>query len=415
MSKSRKVNKKSVVVAEKNPERDSGSPIMASSFGSEEFSKAYDECASGQFADHYRSYGLDCEHEIPHGIIKDRSQHFNSIIKLDEIAKKVVKKPVVDALSNWRDSNYDWEEALGIDITVQRACQFARFYGCSVVLPILKNSEGKIIPQNRPLESVLSTESGVFVDKIIFSKENLKFEGEIETDFYKPWYGYPKKIRVGDRVVHPSRVAFFGDILDTFFIAIKGDLADYHESRRRLAIAVRRNTGIILKSDFSKIAAFLTAKKEVGASAPTLEEITTARARSLYQNINDVNAAVINQEEEVTFYEQTNIDDLIKNVENSMQILTATSDMPLSQLFGKLQSTGMSNGGATEFLNYNQSLDSWRVEFANTGLAQLDHIMSRVTGEKIKKWKWNETKAEELWKMVNEQASKSTAEKQGES
>jgi len=399
MSKARTINKRH---AKKKAAKAVEGQIMASGFGSKEFSKAYDECASGELADAYRSYQYDCDGHIASTIIKERSEHFRKFLRSDEVARKILNGPVVDALANWRNSNYAWEDELGVPIVVQNAAKFARRFGCSVILPILKNADGRIIPANRPLENILD-EGPITVDKLIYSKENLTIEGEIETDFYKPWYGFPKKIKFGDRQVHPSRVAFFGDIFDPFFMSIQGDLADYHEARRRLAIAVRRNTGIILTSDFGKISAFLQAKREVGSSAPTLQEITTERARSLYENINDVNAAVINIGEKVDFYQQTNIAELISNVETHMQILAGAASMPLSKLFSKVQSAGLNNGNSqTEFLNYGQDLDSWRIDFINPGLSQLDVIMSSVTRTEETEWEWNETKAEELWVRINQ-------------
>jgi len=344
----------------------------------------------------YRSYGYDCDHEIPASVIKDRFEHLAKLFRTDEIARKIINLPAIDALSNWRDSNYAWEKELGAPIVVQRATRFARAYGCSVVLPILKNANGNIISQSRSLDSIIASGEQVTVDKLIYSEANLKFEAELETDFYKPWFGFPKQIKIGDRIVHPSRVAFFGNVVEPFFMSIKGDISDYHEALRRLSIAVRRNTGIVLSSDFGKIQSFIQARKDVGAPAPSIKEITQERARSLYENINDVNVAVINGTEDVKFYQQTNIAELIKNVELHMQVLSGVSDMPLSRLFGKLQASGMNNNSQTEFLNYDQALDSWRVDFVDPGLAQLDLIMNSITNTQSTDWNWQPTKAEEL-------------------
>ena len=389
MAKARHIKKKQQAQME-------GQIMAASSFGSKEFSRAYDQCASGELADNYRSYAYDCDHNIPSSIIKDRFEHLAKLFRTDEIARKIINLPPIDALSNWRDSEYPWESELGAPIVVQRATRFARSYGCSVVLPIIKNSNGNIVAPSRSLDSLIASGETFTIDKLIYSEANLKFEAELESDFYKPWFGFPKQIKIGDRIVHPSRVAFFGNVIEPFFMSIKGDLSDYHESLRRLSIAVRRNTGIVLSSDFGKIQQFIQARKEVGAAAPSIKEITQERARSLYENINDVNVAVINGTEDIKFYQQTNIKDLIENVGLQMQILSGVSDMPLSRLFGKLQSSGMNNNSQTEFLNYDQSLDSWRVDFVNPGLAQLDLIMNTINRVETSNWSWNPTKAEEL-------------------
>lgn len=407
MPKARTIKKQNKLVAPSVPKSsdDSKTQIMAqSSFGDKEFTKAYAECASGEIADSYRSYTLDdCEYNVPSGIIKDRSALFMKNLRRDEIARKILDLPVIDSLSNWRDSNYKWEKELNVVKVVQDAMKFARRFGVSAILPIIRTRDGNIVPANRPLENVIAEfGSNLTVDKLIHSTVNLTFEGEIELDFYKPWFGFPKKMKIGERQVHPSRIALFGNLLEPTLISILGDLADYHEARRRLAISVRRNSGLILSSDFGKISNFLTAKKRMSGAAPSLEEITQERARSLYQNVNDVNVAVINKDEKVDQYEQSNIKELVGNVELQMQILSAVGDIPLSKLFQVQASGGLSNKSETEFLNYSQSLVAFRSNDVEEPLMALDHIMSEATGEKTTDWLWNPTRAEELWLKLSQ-------------
>lgn len=368
--------------------------LSHSAFGSKEFSKAFDECASGKIADAYRSYTHN-DH-LDTTSIQDRINYFDHILRSDEIARKILKLPILDSISNWRDSDYIWEEPLGVRDVVKDASIFARTYGISVIFPIIKDITGSIVPSTRTLQSILDSGEEFIIDKIIYTTDNLTLTGEIETDFYKPWYGYPKRLKIGNRDVHPSRVAFIGDVYNPFLLSIKDDLADYHESKRRLEIAVRRNTGIILQSNWAEISKYITAKQDVGAPAPTMQEITTERARSLYENVNDVNVAVINTGESVQFYQQSNIQELIENVKLHMQVLTASSDIVLSKLFGVLQSTGLGNSSDTEFLNYAQSLESLRADFIEPGVRQLDDIVNSVLGIGVNGWEWNPTRAEEL-------------------
>lgn len=370
--------------------------ILASSVGDKDMSHAYDASASGKLSDDYRSFSDSCDGAIPKSVLKDRWTHLNKLISKDEIARKMVSTPVVDALSNWRDVPYPWDGELRVRKVVIDACRFARTYGCSVVFPIILDSNGRIVSSSRSLESILGDDENYTIENIIHTEVNLSFDGEIESDFTKPWFNLPSQISIGDADVHPSRVAFFGNIVSPFFVSVKDDLADFHESLRRLGIAVRRNSGIVLKSDFAKIQNYIKARKDVGAPAPTLKEITKERAQALYDNINDNNVAVINGTESIEFYQQANIAQLIENVELNMLLLSGRSSLPMSKLFSKLQSSGMSNNSQTEFINYDQDLDSWRTDFVEDGLRQLDSIMNGVLGVDKVDWEWNPTKAEEF-------------------
>ncbi len=374
-----------------------GMVVKASSFGDRDFSKAFESGACGEIADGYRSLTSTCTTANAERALHSEVLALQPTLDLDRVAQKILSIPVNDSLANWRavgNGEATTDKDLKTSQIFQEAAIFARTYGCAAILPILKDSDGRIIPPSVTLETAKTR--GATVDKLLLSTTNLKLGAEVETNFYKANYGWPKKLWIGNIPVHPSRVVLLGAYnKGSYFNSIRTDLADYHEAKRRLQIASRKNSAIILETNVEKIRQLLQAAQSATGATLDLNHVLKERARALFENFNDVNVGVINEGEKVHHYQQTNIKDLVLAVQLTKLILSGVADIPFSRLFGK-GTSGIASNSETDFENYAQALDSFRANFIEGPLDYYDFIISELTGQAPVSYTWNDTKAEEM-------------------
>ena len=95
-----------------------------------DMSHAHDVCGNGKLADAYAQY-TGANNDMP-----GRFKYFYELLSKDEIATKILNKPPTDALTNWRDSGYEWEQELNAPQHVLQAARFARTYGVCGILPL---------------------------------------------------------------------------------------------------------------------------------------------------------------------------------------------------------------------------------------------------------------------------------------
>ena len=366
--------------------------IKAAHLGNESFDGVVDTGASGDFANAYRS---------EQGY-KDKSEHFEllrSTYDQDRVAQRVIETPIYDALANWRDSDNSalnaCDEELNTKKHLSKAIIEDALLGQSVILPILENSVGRVLPFNQKLDTVVDR-GEVTIKHLCVYSENVCFDEEVEKDIRSDCFGKPKKIEIGLVKVHPSRVIILGNNNRSYFDSVKSYLADYHEARRRKQIAVRRNNAFFLKSDWDKILQMLRAQEQAQGKRFNIEDITQERARALFKNLNDHNIAVGNLTEELENFQLNNIDDLIKNVDQEMQTLSGVSGIPYSKLWGK-SSSSLGNNSQESFENYNQELKNHRSVNIRPVLEELDTFISKVKGFEYSPndWTFNPTIAEE--------------------
>ena len=325
--------------------------IKAANLGNESFDGVVDTGASGDFANAYRE---------DQGY-KDKATFFESLKSTydqDKVAQRVIETPIYDALANWRESENADLNSVDLQLNVKKHISQAiienALLGQSVILPILENQVGNIIPFNQKLETVLDR-GNVTVKHLCVYSENVCFDEETEQNIRSDCFGKPKKVEIGTVKVHPSRLITLGGKDSSYFGSVKSYLADYHEARRRKQIAVRRNNAFFLKTDWEKVLEFLSAQESATGRTFNINEVTKERARALFKNLNDHNIAVGNLTEELENFQLTNIKDLISNVDQEMQTLSGVSGIPYSKLWGKTSSS-IGNNSQESFENYNQEL-----------------------------------------------------------
>lgn len=374
--------------------------VMASGFGDQNFNEAFDLGQSGTIADGYKELagyeytdGADFTMRTVVDMIKP-------IYDTDRIAQKIITVPVADALANWRE--VDNPEVATLEDNVYAGLAFseaiikARLYGCAVILPILRRPDGGLIAASRTLDNVIASEPNIVVDKLLVACKEVRFHGALETNIYAPNYGLPKKMDIGTVKVHPSRCIIVGGLDSSFFGSIRADLIEYHESRRRLQTAAKKNGALILETDVDKIAQMLKKIERTTGEALSVKEVTNRRARTLFANFNETDVGVLNAGEKAHFYQAQNLSDLVNVVELNKRNLSGVSDIVFSRLFGKPSGT-LGGSSDVDFENYSQSLDSLRVSDAEPALRTYDEIIAKVLGiENGFSYDWNDTRVEEL-------------------
>ena len=373
--------------------------IHASSFGDRDFSKAFDNCASGEIANAYRTY-VD-ESELSDGTDEEqnakRFQALRSIYEKDRIAQKIVKIPVDDAIYNWRTTSSEvinnFDEDNHASQAFIKAGKDARLFGISAIVPIFVDSQGKKLTLNRPLEEIIS--EGAIFKAFHIATENLTLSGEIQKDILSPQYGMPKRIKVGKLVTDPSRIILIKDT-PNFFNSVIGDLSEYHEAKTRLSGAVRRNLAIILTTDAQKISQSIKAIEAATGAKKDFNETLSYRARALFDNLNDINVAVLNSGETLQFFEKSNIKDLITNVELQMKVLSGVSDVSITRLFTKIGSSSLGDSSQSELDNYSQALETLISDLFGDSLIAYDEFLKTVLKIESFTSTWNPTRAEAL-------------------
>ena len=364
--------------------------IQAVSFNTESFDNAVGEGASGEFANAYRS--------SMGGDEKAYMESIQEAYALDKVAQRLIESPIYDSLTNWRDIenenliNYD--ESLEFQKVITETMIKSSFFP-TVILPILKNPNGSVVPFNQTLEGVLSRGS-VEIEHLCVYSDNVCFSDEIENNIRSNCHGMPKTIQIGNTKVHPSRVILSGFGGISTFHSIKKYLADYHEARRRKEIAVRRNNAFFMTTDLQKVAEFLKANELATGKKYSAEEIVQEKARMAYANLNDHNIMIGNDGDELHNFQTNNITHLIENVDQEMQTLTAVSGIPYAKLWGK-SSSSIGNNSQESFENYNNNLKQERSHTARPLLEKLDTFCSQVYKFQYSKkdWTFNPTTAEE--------------------
>lgn len=364
------------------------------------FDDAYGLCGSGELAGLYNEIAGLGDYEGAKTEIKT----IDEVLKKDYIAQKIISIPVFDALSNWRGTadQRSQSEGLSIDNTlnialhIQEAAEKARKYGLCVLLPIIKDSNGNDISLGQDIASIDSAE----IDRLVVLHEQIE-TSDYETDISKPNFGLPNQLKIGSTEIHPSRVLFFGNLKEpienSFFKSIVFDLAEYHESKKRKQNGVRRNSAFVYEGNFEAIRQYIIDRADATGQSIDINKITKTMARAIFNNLNESNIAVINQGDKIHNFQLNVIDDLVKNVDQSMQILSAVADIPMSRLFGKPPS-GLSSSGQLDYENYSQALDGWRAREIERPLAKMDEIISQVYGIEFtrQEWVWLPTRAEEI-------------------
>lgn len=318
----------------------------------------------------------------------------------DIIAKKIIDIPVFDALSNWRETPAgmaEIEKEFSIPELMRKATRYARLHGFVLIMPLLKyrDTQRQIAPSVR-LERVMANPRPIELAGIVILHKNIE-QGDLEEDICSENYDLPKDYRVGDLKIHHSRIIRMGGECP-FFNALSYPLHDFHEMFARLYEAVRRNGAFVYKADFEKIMPYVEAlQKTTGDDAKTLlQAIADLKAQTAKKNLAENNVLIIGQDEEIERFEAQNIDDLVQATEQQMKLLAGIADIPVSRLFGLIQSS-LGNNADRGLENYSQALDTMLSEFVDPSLKALDKFIGLVRNITVSdEYVWNPTRAEEL-------------------
>ena len=311
----------------------------------------------------------------------------------DALFRQAVEVPIVDSLSNWRDVTDQTLKKADTEYLVKEtivdAFISARKFGTALIVPVLLDPDEKLIPFSKRLDAV----DGAKIFRLVVM-DDFKVDEVLEKNILSPYHGRPIKYYLNDKPVHPSRVipvfanksgkSLAKGVLD-YFNSMK---IRAHESDRATEEANIQALGTNIKS----LKGQLDAEVVAGNLPPgtDLQELLEARARNFRSNSNNNNALIYDkEEEEVSSITKGNIGDMVKAVEQSLDLLCSAVDIPSSRYLGR-SIGGLANSNQSDIKNYIQSLNGMRMLSVEPVVKELDRFIQKLdSGITNLEFEWN--------------------------
>lgn len=322
----------------------------------------------------------------------------------DSLLQQAVDTPVLDALTNWREG-VDHDEQYKLKKHVIKAIRRARLLRHAAIVPILLDSEGKAIALSVNLDRAV--ELGATIDRFIVI-DSIEMSEEVETDVFSANHGKPKSYSANNKPIHFSRlIVFSGSVseksaAESFLYYFK----KFHEAYEEMMRAMGEANVWALGTDIDALKEAYEAAQQVGNSTKKFDDIVGSRLNNFRGAMNSAGAYLYDKNsEELEKHPVTNLDGLVKGVDQTLSVLCAAVNISPSQFLGRSQGA-LGGSNTTEIYNSVQASNSLRTLIIEDPLSDLDAFISAIEGKEQPAYTWNPTPIEALAEAGNESVAK---------